>query len=188
MRVAYVLVALAVGGHRLRVPGYVDPRELPKVPAAVRMQLASRGCLIPLGADRTPAAVVGAFYEPGPKNDWAVYCSRSAKSRRRSTLFVFRASRSYAADSTGFVMRDRLEALPARHLPRGTPDRLATSLVTTGSTDLDMLFRPGADGSGRALARDELALPRHDGLLDQLDTMVLVYWSGRRWIVYTFEP
>ena len=156
---------------------YVDPAAVTELPSSVRTQLLSRGCLIPRSTENNRAATVvrGALYKTGPGTDWAVYCSRPTKGGRRSTLFVFGASRGYAADSTGFVMRDRVDTPSPGRSPDTKTARLATSLTLTGKDDLNLLFEAPRASSRPVLQMDERGVPRHEGLLDQLDKMVLIY-------------
>jgi hypothetical protein len=83
--------------------------------------------------------------------------SRLAKSGRRSALLVFGLSRNYIADSTGFVMRDRLNRPVPGHTANMQGARLSTSLVLAGKTDVDqLLFRAPVGGAPLLLTRDEM--------------------------------
>jgi len=185
--IAFVGLALFPDSAAPPPEAYVQPKALAALPSAVREALSARGCLVPRStkAGRSPAAVSGAFYQPGPTTDWAVFCSRPVKGGRMSVLFVFGAARNFAADSVAVAWPEHDKATTYSE-SSATESGISVELALGRTTraDIDELWKPAAKSDKTPLTSKERRLPRHDGILDGYDHTATVYWTGNRWVIF----
>lgn len=156
---------------------YARPSDLAVLTEVVRAELTRRECSVPYaGTELT--ILRGAFYAVGPKNDWAVRCSRMRGDERESVLYVFGAGRAQV-DSIEAKVFDTPAYRGGEQWPHGVAMLYSGFHVVDGARVQQYVRASDAlpEERRRGAVTDAIMRGDIDGAGE------IHYWDGRRFVV-----